>query len=151
MRTGDSDHDVAAIRDAAHTARPREPSCLASRWRGIRSRRGKRGALKLMIRLRRIPVAVGVAAAVALGGHSALSTAAATKTITVKDDVFSPKQATIRKNTHASFAGEARTKAAGHGHATAHRPHAVLFRQRVARLWWAARSGPGPAALRVPV
>jgi plastocyanin len=56
-----------------------------------------------MIRLRRIPVAVGVVATVALGGHTALSSAAATKTITVKDDVFSPKQVTVRKNTSVTW------------------------------------------------
>ena len=52
-----------------------------------------------MIRLRRIPLAVGLAAAVALGGHSALSTAAATRTIAVKDNVFAPKKVTVSKNT----------------------------------------------------
>ena len=52
-----------------------------------------------MTRLRRIAVAVGLAAAVVLGGHSALSTGAATRTIVVKDDVFTPKKATVRKNT----------------------------------------------------
>lgn len=56
-----------------------------------------------MIRLRRIPVAVSVAAAVALGGHSALSTAAATKTITVKDDAFSPTKVTVSKNTKVTW------------------------------------------------
>jgi plastocyanin len=52
-----------------------------------------------MTRLHRIPVAVGLAAAVALAGHSALSTAATTRTITVKDDVFAPKKARVAKNT----------------------------------------------------
>jgi plastocyanin len=52
-----------------------------------------------MIRLRHIPSAVGLAAAVALGGHSALSTAAATRTIIVKDDVFAPKKVTVKRNT----------------------------------------------------
>ena len=52
-----------------------------------------------MTRLHRIPVAVGLAAAVALAGHSALSTAASTRTITVKDDVFAPKKARVAKNT----------------------------------------------------
>ena len=52
-----------------------------------------------MTSLRRIPVAAGLAVAVALGGHSALSTAAGTRTITVKDDLFSPKKVTISKNT----------------------------------------------------
>lgn len=52
-----------------------------------------------MTSLRRIPVAIGLAVAVALGGHSALSTAAGTRTIIVKDDVFSPKKVTISKNT----------------------------------------------------
>lgn len=50
-------------------------------------------------RLRRIPIAVGLAAAVAVGGHGALSTAAATRTITVKDNLFSPKKVTVGKNT----------------------------------------------------
>jgi plastocyanin len=52
-----------------------------------------------MIRTRRIPIAVGLATAIALGGHGAMSTAAGTKTITVKDDLFSPKKVTISKNT----------------------------------------------------
>ena len=52
-----------------------------------------------MIRIRQIPIAVGLAAAIALGGHGAMSTAAGTKTITVKDDLFSPKKATISKGT----------------------------------------------------
>jgi plastocyanin len=59
---------------------------------------GQRGA-SFMIRLRRIPLAVSLAAAVAFGGHSALSTAAATRTISVKDDVFAPKKATVSKKT----------------------------------------------------
>ena len=64
-----------------------------------------------MHRLHRIPLAAGLAAALALGGHSALSTAAGTRTITVKDDVFSPKKVTVSKNTlvtwrWASDAGE---------------------------------------------
>ena len=52
-----------------------------------------------MIRLRRIPLAVSLAAAVAVGGPRALSTAAATRTISVKDDVFAPKKATVSKKT----------------------------------------------------
>jgi plastocyanin len=52
-----------------------------------------------MIRLRRIAVAGGLAATVALGGHGALSTAAGTRTIAVKDDVFSPRKAKVAKNT----------------------------------------------------
>ena len=53
-----------------------------------------------MIRLRRrTPIVVAVIVAAALGGQSALSTAAGTKTIRVKDDVFSPKRTTISKNT----------------------------------------------------
>ena len=56
-----------------------------------------------MTRLHRIPVAVGLAAAVALAGHSALSTAATTRTITVKDDVFMPKKATVAKNTRVTW------------------------------------------------
>lgn len=52
-----------------------------------------------MIRIRRIPVAVSVAAAVAIGAPSALSTAASTRTVTVKDDVFSAKKVTVSKNT----------------------------------------------------
>jgi plastocyanin len=47
----------------------------------------------------RIPLAVCLALLVAAGGHSARSTAAGTKTITVKDDLFSPKKATVAKNT----------------------------------------------------
>ena len=53
-----------------------------------------------MIRIRRrLLIVVAVGASAALGGQSALSTAAATKTIAVKDDVFSPKRTTISKNT----------------------------------------------------
>ena len=53
-----------------------------------------------MIRLRRrTPIVVGVIVAAALAGSSTLSTAAGTKTIAVKDDVFSPKRTTISKNT----------------------------------------------------
>jgi plastocyanin len=67
--------------------------------------------LDLMTHVRRIPIAVGLAAAMALGGQSALSTAAGTRTITVKDDAFTPKKVTISKNTlvtwrWASDAGE---------------------------------------------
>ena len=42
-------------------------------------------------------LAIAVAGAVA--GHSAISTAAGTKTIAIKDDVFSPKRTTISKDT----------------------------------------------------
>ena len=42
-------------------------------------------------------LAIAIAGAVA--GHSAISTAAGTKTIAVKDDVFSPKRTTISKGT----------------------------------------------------
>ena len=54
-----------------------------------------------MTRLRhRLPIAAGaLVTTIALGGHSAMSTAAGRKTITVKDDVFSPKRTTISKNT----------------------------------------------------
>ncbi|MGH2941309.1 MAG: cupredoxin domain-containing protein [Solirubrobacteraceae bacterium] len=51
---------------------------------------------------RRIPATLALAA-VSLAGHSALSTAAGTRTITVKDDVFSPKRATVSKNTLVTF------------------------------------------------
>jgi plastocyanin len=52
-----------------------------------------------MIRRYRVPCAAALAAALALGGHSALSTAAGSRTIAVKDDVFSPKRATVGKGT----------------------------------------------------
>ena len=47
----------------------------------------------------RIPVAAGLAVSLALAGQSALTSAAATKTIKVRDDLFSPKSTTIAKNT----------------------------------------------------
>ena len=54
-----------------------------------------------MTRLRlRLPIAAGVlVTTLAVGGHGALSPAAARKTIAVKDDVFSPKRTTISKDT----------------------------------------------------
>jgi plastocyanin len=52
-----------------------------------------------MIRAHRIPLAVSLAVALAAAGHSALSTAAATKTIRVRDNSFSPKTTTIAKST----------------------------------------------------
>lgn len=55
-----------------------------------------------MTRLRhsvRITAATGRTVALALAGQNALSSAAATKTIKVRDDLFSPKTARIAKNT----------------------------------------------------
>lgn len=56
-----------------------------------------------MPRLRRIPVVVSLAAVAALGAQSALSTAATTKSISVKDDFFSPKNVTISKGTRVTW------------------------------------------------
>lgn len=50
----------------------------------------------------RISVALTLVVA-AVGGHSTLSAAAGTRTITVKDDVFSPGNVTIAKNTLVTF------------------------------------------------
>lgn len=49
-----------------------------------------------------LPVALLVAA-IAVGADSKLSGAAGTRTITVKDDVFAPKRATIARNTFVTF------------------------------------------------
>ena len=54
-------------------------------------------------RRRRLPIVVGVLAAAALGGHSAPSTAAGTRTIAVKDNVFSPKKVTVSKDTRVTW------------------------------------------------
>ena len=52
------------------------------------------------IRRRHIPIAAGIAvAALGLAVQSAPSTAAGTKTINVRDDLFSPKSTTISKGT----------------------------------------------------
>ena len=47
----------------------------------------------------RTSAVLAIAVASAVAGHSAISTAAGTKTIAVKDDVFSPKRTTISKDT----------------------------------------------------
>jgi hypothetical protein len=60
-----------------------------------------------MIRLRRVPVVVSLAVVAALGAQSALSTAATTKSIQVKDDFFTPKNVTISKGTKVPGAGPA--------------------------------------------
>ena len=62
-----------------------------------------------MTRLHGIPVAASlvVGVAVGLGGPSALSSAAATRTIAVKDDFFAPKKVTVAKNTLVTWRWEA--------------------------------------------
>jgi plastocyanin len=52
-----------------------------------------------MTRLVRVAVTVGLAVAVGMAAHSAMSPAAATRTIAVKDDFFTPKKVTVAKNT----------------------------------------------------
>jgi len=52
-----------------------------------------------MVRIRRISFTIAVAAVAALGSHSALSTAAGTRTISVRDDYFSARKVTVSKNT----------------------------------------------------
>lgn len=47
----------------------------------------------------RTSAVLAIALASAVVGHSAISTAAGTKTIAVKDDVFSPKRTTVSKDT----------------------------------------------------
>jgi plastocyanin len=60
-----------------------------------------------MTRLLRIPVAVGLAAAIGLAGHSAVSPAAPTRTIAVKNDFFTPKKVTVARNTLVTWRWEA--------------------------------------------